>query len=86
MYDQYDFPMGRELCNRALVQYIHAMTVEPRPDDLDICIDAILLADALHFNEAITAGDYLMHTAIDIGYREIIKTYSPEITSRNWHR
>jgi hypothetical protein len=53
-YDRYDFPAGRELCSHILTEYIRALSAPPEetPDDLDFCIDAILLADALHLDEA----------------------------------
>jgi hypothetical protein len=55
-YDRCDFPAGRELCSHILAEYIHALSAEEPPDDLDFCIDAILLADALHLDEAKNGG------------------------------
>jgi hypothetical protein len=55
-YDQYDFPAGRELCSHILTEYILALSAEEPPDNLDFCIDAILLADTLHLDEAKDRG------------------------------
>jgi hypothetical protein len=55
-YDKYDFPGGREFSGHIITEYIKGMDMAPIPDDLDFFIDAILLADALHLDEAKNTG------------------------------
>ena len=55
-YDQYDFPAGRELCGHVLSEYFKAMIEIITPDDIDFIVDAVLLADAVHLEEAKKAG------------------------------
>jgi hypothetical protein len=53
-YEQYDFAAGRELSGHILTEYIQGNVGVP--DDLDLFIDAIRLADTLHLDEAKDAG------------------------------
>jgi hypothetical protein len=57
-YEKYMFPEGREFSGHILTEYIKGMlNVDIIPgDNLDFLVDAILLADALHLDEAKTAG------------------------------
>jgi hypothetical protein len=70
VYDQYDFHQGRELCGHVLKEYFE--DEEKILSDLDAFIDAILLADAVHLDEAKRVGriwlmDALQETRILVG-------------------
>ena len=70
VYDQYDFPQGRELCGHVLKEYFEDK--EKIVSDLDAFIDAILLADAVNLDEAKRVGiiwlmDALQETRILVG-------------------
>ena len=52
-YEKYDFPKGRQLCDRVLERYIEKNENSP---DLDILIDVILLADTAHLETAKETG------------------------------
>jgi hypothetical protein len=61
-YDQYDFPKGLELCDHVLTEYFKGM--KTTPNDLDVLIDAVLLADAVNLEEAKNAGVHWLADAL----------------------
>jgi hypothetical protein len=54
VYDQYDFPQGRELCDHVLTEYFHDK--KKILANLNCFVDAVLLADAANLNEAKKVG------------------------------
>jgi hypothetical protein len=65
LYHKYDFPKGLELSGHVLKEYIQAAKkADHAPDDIDFLVDAILLADACHLDEALNAGVHFIDTVI----------------------
>jgi hypothetical protein len=54
VYDQYDFPQGRELCDHVLTEYFQDK--KKILSNLNCFVDAVLLADAANLNEAKKVG------------------------------
>jgi hypothetical protein len=83
-YDQYDFTAGRELCDHVLAEYFKAMRELMVPDDLDFFIDAVLLADAVHLEEAKEAGvKWIKMTMTRIFKKNSIIERDPTIFTRD---
>ena len=58
VYDQYDFHLGRELCDQVLKEYFQDKKIL---SSLDCFVDAVLLADAANLNEAKKVGVSWLH-------------------------
>jgi hypothetical protein len=72
-YHKYDFPKGLELSGHILTEHVQAaaMKADHAPDNLDIFIDAILLADTFHLDEAQNAGVRWINTVVLHDYPNI---------------
>jgi hypothetical protein len=74
-YDKYDFPEGRALSSNILTEYIKGvedMYVPDVPGNLDFFIGVILLADALHLDEAKNMGVLWIGATMENSCRNIL--------------
>jgi hypothetical protein len=68
-YDQYGFDTGLQCCDRVLLEYFQKVCKgrDERPSDLDLAIDAFLLADKAHLEEAKQKGIEYFKYVLDSG-------------------